>query len=94
MMTLGYDPRTKRYLGTRIGSMMTHLWVYEGALDQAERVLALDAEGPSFEAEGRMAKFKDVIELKNDDHRTLTAHMLGDDGQWHELMTTHYRRTT
>ncbi len=32
LMTLGYDPERKRYVGTWIGSMMTHLWVYDGAL--------------------------------------------------------------
>ena len=90
MMTLGYDPRKQRYVGTWIGSMMTHLWVYDGALDAAERVLTLEAEGP--DAEGKMAKFRDVIEVKGDDDRVLTSHMLGDDGQWRQLMTANYRR--
>jgi len=92
-MTLGYDPQKKRYVGTFIGSMMTHLWVYDGALDAAERVLTLDAEGPSMAAEGKMAKYQDVIELKSDDHRMLTSHVLGDDGTWHQFMTANYRRT-
>src|SRR6266542_7081305 len=38
LMTLGYDPQKKRYVGAWIGSMMTHLWVYDGELDAAERV--------------------------------------------------------
>ena len=92
MMTLGYDPQNKRYVGTFIGSMMTHLWVYDGALDSAERVLTLAAEGPSMAAEGKMGKYRDVIEFKSDDHRVLTSHMLGDDGTWHEFMTASYRR--
>src|SRR5689334_9041385 len=33
VMTLGYDPEKQRFVGTFIGSMMTHLWVYEGSLD-------------------------------------------------------------
>jgi hypothetical protein len=93
LMTLGYDPQKKRYVGTFIGSMMTHLWVYDGALDAAERVLTLDAEGPSMTGEGQMAKYQDVIELKSDDHRMLTSHVLGDDGTWHQFMTANYRRT-
>jgi hypothetical protein len=93
IMTLGYDSQKQRYVGTWIGSMMTHLWVYDGALDAAERVLTLEAEGPSMAAEGKMAKYKDVIELKGDDHRVLSSHMLGDDGQWHQFMTANYRRT-
>ncbi len=92
MMTLGYDPQKKRYVGTWIGSMMTHLWVYDGALDAAGRVLTLATEGPDMAVEGKMAKYKDVIEFKSDDHRVLTAYMLGDDGKWQQLMTANYRR--
>jgi hypothetical protein len=92
LMTLGYDPQKKRYVGTFIASMMTHLWVYDGALDAAGRELALDTEGPNMVAEGEMAKYKDVIEIKSDDHRVLTSHMLGDDGKWHAFMTANYRR--
>ena len=92
MLTLGYDPQKQRFVGTWIGSMMTNLWVYDGALDAAERVLALDAEGPSMAGDGKIAKYQDRIELKSDDHRVLTSHVLGEDGEWHGFMTVHYRR--
>ena len=92
LMTLGYDPRKKSYVGTFVSSMETYLWVYDGALDAAERVLTLDTEGPSVAAEGQMAKYRDVIEFKSDDQRALTSHMLGDDGNWHTFMTSSYRR--
>jgi hypothetical protein len=58
----GYDPQ-QRYVGTWIGSMMTHLWVYDGAPDAAGRVLTLHTEGPHMAAEGQMAQYKDVIEF-------------------------------
>jgi hypothetical protein len=92
LMTLGYDPQKKRYVGTFIGSMMTYLWVYDGSLDAAEKVLTLEAEGPSFVAEGKLTKYKDAIELKSDDHRVLTSRALGDDGEWREFMKASYRR--
>jgi Protein of unknown function (DUF1579) len=92
VMTLGYDPQRRRYLGTWIGSMMTHLWLYDGALDPAERALTLDAEGPDMAGTGKMAKYRDVIELESDDHRVLTSHTLGADGKWRRFMTAHYRR--
>ena len=92
MMTLGYDPQRKRYVGTWIGSMMTHLWVYDGSLDAAETVLTLDAEGPSMAGDGTIAQYRDVIEFKSDDHRVLTSHARGDDGTWQAFMTAHYRR--
>jgi uncharacterized protein DUF1579 len=72
--------------------MMTHLWVYEGELDADERVLTLNAEGPSMASEGKMTQYKDVIEFKSDDHRVLTSHMLRDDGNWQQFMTANYRR--
>lgn len=92
IMSLGYDPQKQRYVGTWIGSMMTYLWVYDGELDADERVLTLNAEGPSMTAEGKMAKYKDAIKFKSNDHRVLTSYALGDDGQWHKFMTANYRR--
>jgi hypothetical protein len=72
---------------------MTHLWVYDGTVDGGGRVLTLNAEGPVMTGNGTMTKYRDVIEFKSDDHRVLTSHMLGDDGQWLQFMTAHYRRT-
>jgi len=92
IMTLGYDPKKERFVGTFIGSMMTHLWLYDGGLDAAEKVLTLNTEGPDMSAEGKMTRSKDVIEFKSDDHRVLTSYMLGDDGKWREVMRAHYRR--
>lgn len=92
LMTLGYDPHKKRFVGTFIASMMTYLWVYEGALDAEERALTLDAEGPDMSGEGKMARYQDVIEFKSDDHRVLTSRMLRDDGTWQEVVVAHYRR--
>lgn len=94
VMTLGYDPQRQRYVGTWIGSMMTHLWIYEGTLDATGNVLTLDSEGPgmSEESQGKMAKYKDAIEFKSDDHRVLTSHVQGENGEWTLFMTAHYRR--
>jgi hypothetical protein len=91
IMTLGYDPQSDRYIGTFIGSMMTHLWIYNGSLDATEKVLTLDTEGPNF-SQSAMAKYKDIIEFVSDDHRVLTSQILGKDGNWNQFMTAHYRR--
>ncbi|WP_439630067.1 DUF1579 domain-containing protein [Gemmata sp.] len=92
VMTLGFDPAKKKFVGTFIGSMMTNLWVYEGELDAAGTVLTLDADGPSFTDPSKTAKYKDAIEIVSPDHRILTSRVLGDDGRWHHFMTAHYRR--
>lgn len=91
LMTLGYDPQSDRYIGTFIASMMTHLWLYNGWLDEAKKVLTLDTEGPNF-GDSSMAKYKDTIEFISDDHRIMTSQILADDGTWYQFMTAHYRR--
>jgi len=92
MITLGYDPAKQRFVGTFIGSMMSCMWVYEGALDRVSNTLTLDCDGPDFSTPGKTAQYRDVIELKNADHRILTSHILGEDGKWNCFMTAHYRR--
>lgn len=92
VITLGYDPQRKRFVGTWIGSMMTYLWSYDGSLDTARNRLTLDAEGPSMADDGKLAKYRDTIEFKSDDHRILTSQVLTADGQWNQFMTAHYSR--
>src|SRR4051794_24219243 len=92
LMTLGYDPAKKRFVGTFIGSMMTNLWAYEGELDAAGKVLTLDTEGPSFAGDGTMVPYQDIIEVRSADHRMLSAQARGADGKWQRFMTANYRR--
>lgn len=92
VMTLGYDPQAKRFVGTFIASVMTHLWPYLGSLDASAKILTLDSEGPSFAGDGTMAKYQDIIEFLTIDHRTLTSRMQSADGSWHQFMSAHYRR--
>jgi hypothetical protein len=92
LLTLGYDPRRGKVVGTWVSTMMAFLWIYEADLDVNGRVLPLSADGPSFETEGEMAKYQDVHEIVNEDHRTMTARMLGKDGEWHQMMVTRYWR--
>ncbi|MEZ6130519.1 MAG: DUF1579 domain-containing protein [Planctomycetaceae bacterium] len=92
IMTLGYDPRTKRFVGSFIASAMTHLWPYDGELDESGKILTLDSEGPSFAGDGTMSKYQDIIEIVSSDYRTLTARVQSSDGSWRQFMTSHYRR--
>jgi hypothetical protein len=96
LVTLGYDPQRKRYVGTWVGSMMTHMWLYDGELESTGKILTLDTEGPDMSPgapPGKRMKYRDVIEIKRADQRILTSHLLGDDGVWQQFMAAHYRRT-
>lgn len=94
LMTLGYDPAKGVFVGTWIGSMMNHLWVYQrGTLDATQRVLTLEADGPRFDGKPGSAHYRDVIEIVSDDERLLHGNVQLDDGTWSRFMTARYRRT-
>lgn len=91
VLTLGYDPAKQRYVGSFIGSMMTHMWLYQGRVDG--NILALETEGPDFTTDGKtMARYVDSIEWIDDDNRVMRSRMQGRDGTWHDVMIARYRR--
>jgi len=93
LLTLGYDVRQGRFVGTWIGSMMSWHCVYqEGRLDPGGTRLQLEADGPSFAEEGRTARYRDELEIVAPDHRVLRSAIRQPDGSWHDFMAAHYRR--
>lgn len=92
VLTLGYDPDRKRFVGTWIGSMMNFLWIYDGELDASGRVLTLGSEGPAMDGTNKIVRYQDVTEFLSDDHRTLTGKVQKPDGSWDTMMVVHYHR--
>ncbi len=91
-MTLGYDPQKKHFVGSWVGSMMTNMWVYQGELDDAKKVLTLNTVGPDFENEGKELNYQDIIEIVDDDNRILRSRMQAADGAWTQIMQANYKR--
>lgn len=87
VQTIGYDPKTKKYVGTWVDSMMNHMWKYDGSVDEAGKILTLEAEGPNFMEGGKTAKFRDVYEFKSKDEIATSSLMQGEDGKWITFMT-------
>ena len=96
IMTLGYDPAKKQFVGTFIASVMTNLWIYEGTLDASGKKLTLAAEGPDVcgGGDGATANYQDIIEFISDNERTLTSRMQNKDGNWNEIMRARYRKVS
>jgi hypothetical protein len=90
MITLGYDPAQKCYVGSWVGSMMTQLWTYKGQV--SGNTLTLDTVGPRFDGQPGGASYQDIVEFVNDDHRVLRSQIQGDDGNWTQFMEAHYHR--
>lgn len=92
ILTLGYNPKTGKYQGTWVDSITDQLWVYVGTLDPTRKILTLEAEGPNMiDPSKGNTKYRDTIEIKSPDHRTLTSSALVD-GKWVQFMTAHYRK--
>ena len=94
VLTLGYNSEKGTYQGTWIDSMHDLLWNYTGTMDATGTILTLEAEGPNMmdPASKDKIKYRDVIEIKNPNHRTWTSSAFMD-GQWVQFMTADYRRT-
>jgi hypothetical protein len=92
ILTLGYDPQKKKYVGTWVDSMTSTLWTYEGTVDEAGKRLTLDTEGAMPTNPTKRHKFKEVIELKGKDEKVFTSSVLGDDGKWTTFMTINSTR--
>jgi Protein of unknown function (DUF1579) len=91
IMTLGFDPKKDRFVGTFICSVMTYLWPYNGSLNTEGKILTLDSEGPNF-SNGAISPYQDIIELVSNDHKILKSQILMDDGTWNHFMTAYYHR--
>lgn len=91
IMTFGYDPEKKKYIGTWVDSNTSTLWQYLGTANASGKILTLETEG-FCPLEGKVCQFKNTFEFKSKDHRVLTGTKLGKDGKWTTAMTVTARR--
>ena len=86
IQTIGYDPQKKKYIGTYVDSMMSHMWIYEGTVDETGKILTLEAEGPNMMEPGKTAMFRDIYEFKSKDEIVATAQYQDAEGNWVTMM--------
>lgn len=85
VQTIGFDSKTKKYVGTWVDGMTNHLWNYEGLVENDTKMI-LEAKGPNL-ITGEETGFRDTYEFKSADEMHITSEMLGDDGQWMTFMS-------
>lgn len=93
LQTIGYDPTSKKYIGTWVDTMTAHMWKYEGSVDEGGKILTLEAEGPNFLLPGKTAMYRDIYEFKSKDEIAFSSQVQGDDGKWITFMHGTSRRT-
>jgi hypothetical protein len=89
---LGYDVSFKEYRGFWLASMSSHLWKYTGELSADGKTMTLNCVGPNMEVDGETANYRDVIEIVDADHRTMTSFGETSPGQWQQFMKVNYTR--
>lgn len=90
---LGFEPEKKRFTGSFVGTMVPMLFVYDGHLSEDKTSLILDTEGPAMNEGRAMDKYRDVMQVIDENNRESISMVLGSDGQWREFMRSRYRRT-
>jgi hypothetical protein len=89
LLTLGYSPEKKKYIGTWVDSMTSVLWTYEGSVDAAGKKITIEAEGPGMD--GKPCKFREAIEVMDKDRKVFTSAM-EKDGKFVNHLTITYTR--
>jgi len=88
---LGYDVTFKEYRAFMMMSVSSHLWKYAGTLSADGNTMTLDCEGPNMMGEGT-ANYRDIIEIQDENHRTLTSTGQDEKGEWQTFMVARYTR--
>lgn len=92
VMTLGYSPEKKAYVGTWVDSMNSTMWTYTGTVNAEGDTLTLETEGPCPMQGGKICKVKEIMKLTGKDEKTFTSSVLGDDGKWTQMMSGKSKR--
>jgi hypothetical protein len=89
---LGYDVSFKEYRGFWIASASSHMWKYTGELSADGKKMTLSCVGPNMMKDGETSNYRDVIELVDANHRTLTSYGQDESGEWQPFMKATYTR--
>lgn len=92
LQTIGYDAKTKKYVGIWVDSMMGQLWHYEGTVNESGKKLILVAEGPGMIDQNKLTQYRDSYEFKTADLILAISEVMGQDGKWQTFMTGQMRR--
>ena len=91
-VALGYDVSFKEYRGCKFMSASSHLWKFTGTLSPDGKTMTLDCVGPNMYKDGETAKYREVIEIIDDNHRLYTSFGEDENGQMQQYMRAQHTR--
>ena len=86
----GYDPEKKKYVSVWVDSMSTRPMLLEGTHDKEKKTTTMTGEAPG--PDGKLAKYKMVTHMPDDDRMTFTMFIIDSDGKDNKHMTIEYTR--
>lgn len=92
ILTLGYDPLRQKFVGSWVDSCTGYFWTYEGTLDDSGKILTLRTRGPHPMKPDELVDVREVLEIKDKDHKVFTSAMQDEDGNWQVMATVNSRR--
>ena len=91
VISLGYDIKKGKFVGSWVGSMMETLWVYDGHMGE-DGTLNLDSEGEDMSDDTKTATYRDTIRFESDDVRVHASLYQNASGEWAPFMSLRYTR--
>ena len=92
MWILGWDPHLEQVVGTWVVSIQKRKWDFTGRFDASGQVLTLETEGPFMGDPSTLTQYREILEVVDEDHRTLRSLILVPDEDWFEFARSDYRR--
>jgi len=76
-MTIGYDSKKGKVVGTWVDNMTDYLWVYEGTLDEATKTITLETTGPNMAdpSSKEYVRYRETQTLNADGTKTFSSAM-------------------
>ena len=90
---IGYDPVSKKFVGTYVDSMSPYLFTMEGSYDKPSKSFTMMSTGRDMFT-GKITTTKNITRYIDEDTRVFEIHepVAGQEGKWRMLMEIKYKR--
>ncbi len=91
VVAIGFEPDKSRFTGSHVGTAVPVLFVYEGDLDPAGK-LVLETEGPAMTEGRKTDRYRDVFTIIDGDTREQSLQVRDANGDWKAFAVSRFTR--